>query len=386
MGLFEKVFVKPNTNKQMDSYFKSFTAYQPAFKNFSGALYESELVRSALDAKARHISKLKVEFDGSAKPTLRTAMRVRPNPYQTWTQFLYRLSTILDMQNTAFIVPVVDKYGELRGYYSLLPSRCDVMNYNNEAWLRYKFSTGEIGAVEFRKCGILTKMQYKDDFFGESNYALNPTMQLISIQNQGIQEGIKSSASFRFMAKLNNFKTPDDLKREQKAFTEANFSADVGGGIALFPNTYSEIQQIKSSPFTVDAEQMKLIQMNVFNYFGINEDILQNKAIGDSMDAFFEGSIEPFAIQLSEVMTNMTYSSLEQSYGARVLVTSNRLQYMSTTAKIQMAQQLGDRGMITINEVRELFNYAPLPGGDIAPIRGEYKTVEDNTDGGNNND
>lgn len=373
MSLFDKIFQKEPRPAQGEQFFKTFNAYAPVFTTWNGALYESELVRAALDAKARHISKLQVVLDGAAKPKLKTAVSSAPNEFQTWGQFLYRVSTILDMQNTAFIVPVLDRYAEMRGYYCVLPSRCSIVEFNGTQWLRYQFSTGQIGAVELSKCGIMTKFQYKDDFFGEKNSALNPTMDLINIQHQGITEGVKSSASFRFMAKLTNFKSPDDLAKEQKNFTAKNLSMD-SGGLLLFPNTYGDIQQITSTPFTVDSAQMQMIQMNVYNYFGVNEEILQNKAMGDSLDAFYEGSIEPFAIQLSDVMTNMTYSALEKAYGARVMVNANRLQYMKTSDKVNFIKELGDRGLITINEARDLLNYGPLPNevGDLRPIRGEY--------------
>lgn len=59
------------------------------------------------------------------------------------------------------------------------------------------------------------------------------------------------------------------------------------------------------------------------------------------------------------------------------MVSANRLQYMSTTQKVSMAQQLLDRGVMSINEARELFNYAPVEGGDIRTIRGEYKNTEE---------
>ncbi|MBQ2016185.1 MAG: phage portal protein, partial [Clostridia bacterium] len=122
---------------------------------------------------------------------------------------------------------------------------------------------------------------------------------------------------------------------------------------------------------------------NVFNYFGVNEAVLQNKATDEQLDSFFDGAIEPFSIQLSQVLEKMLFTNREISVGNHVYVAANRLQYMSTTHKINMAQQLGDRGMITINEVRELFNYPPLPeGGDKAPIRGEYYFAgEEKTDG-----
>lgn len=379
MSLFDAIFGKRQERVQAETFFKTFSAYSPVFTSWNGMLYESELVRYAVDARARHISKLKVDFMGAAKPKLRAVMKHRPNDFQTWSQFMYRLSTILDMQNTAFIVPVLDKYAELKGYYCVLPSRCAIVEANGKQYLRYQFSTGQTAAVEFARCGIVTKFQYKDDFFGETNRALTPTMDLITMQNQGIREGIKSSASFRFMAELTNFKSPKDLVEEQKNFTSTNFKADAGG-LLLFPNTYRNVQQIKSTPFTVDAEQMKLIQTNVFNYFAVNEKIVQNTAIGDELDAFYEGAIEPFAIQLSEVMSKMTYTDIERSYGSFVFVSANRLQYMKTSDKINFIEKMTDRGLMTVNEARELLNYSPLTeGGDRLPVRGEYWLI--NSDG-----
>ena len=108
MSLFEKIFSRPQINaaQTANTVFKTLTAYEPIFTNWNGAIYESELVRSAIDARARHISKLKVEVIGSANPTLQTKLRLRPNSWQTWSQFLYRASTILDMNNTLVIVLV----------------------------------------------------------------------------------------------------------------------------------------------------------------------------------------------------------------------------------------------------------------------------------------
>lgn len=384
MGLFEKLFPRQTARRQVEEYFKTLTAYRPVFTSWHGAIYESELVRAAIDTRARHISKMSVVFTGAAKPYLQSKLKIAPNEWQTWSQFLYRLSTILDNQNSAFIVPVFGQYGEVTGMFPVLPSKCEIVETaDGVPYLRYTFITGEKASIERELCGLMTKFQYKDDFFGESNSALAPTMDLIHTQDQGIKEAIKNGATFRFMAKLNNFSKPEDLAKERKRFSRENFEAEDGGGLLLFPNTYADIQQIKSTPFTVDADQMNAIKENVFNYFGVNEEVLQNKATDEQLDSFFDGAIEPFSIQLSQVLEKMLFTNREISVGNHVYVAANRLQYMSTTHKINMAQQLGDRGMITINEVRELFNYPPLlEGGDKAPIRGEYYFAgEEKTDG-----
>lgn len=395
MSLLEKIFRPSEAKKseealaQARAVFQTLSAYTPVFTNWGGAIYESEIVRAAIDARARHISKLKVETHGTANPSLQSKLAQGPNQWQTWSQFLYRTSTILDVNNTAFIVPVFDDRMIITGMYPVLPASCSLVEYDDEIWLRYQFTNGQYAAVEYRKCAVLTKHQYSKDFFGDSNRPLNETMQLIHIQNQGIEEGVKNSATFRFMAQLGNFSSSDDVKKERERFTAANLSTDSkSGGFLLFPNTYKDIKQIDVRPYAMDAEQMKQIRENAFNYFGVSEDVLQNKAHGDSLEGFFDGAIEPFAIQFSEATTKMLFSERERAQGSYLIANANRLQYMSVSQKVQMAKELGDRGAILIDEIRELFNYSPLPdgAGQVAPIRGEYKATDELSEGSNNDE
>ena len=377
MGLFETLFKRaPKPVGRYEGDYKMLSVYEPKFNRYEGSIYESELVRAAINARATHISKLKVEVLGAARPALQNKLKHGPNQFQTWSQFLYRLSTILDVHNTAFITPVYDMYGEISGIYAPLPDKCSVVQWGSVPYLRYEFAHGQKAAIELDYCGILTKHQYRSDIFGESNKALFPTMDLISIQDQGIKEGVKSAATFRFMAQMDNFVKPDDLAKEQKRWSEKNLLVK-SGGLLLFPNTYKNIQQVNVKPFVVDAEQMKAIRDSIYEYFGVNEDVLTNKAYGDAWAAFYEGAIEPFAIQFSEVMTKMLFTFREQSQGNIVMATANRLQYMSNNDKLNVTAQLLDRGMLTLNEAREIWNMSPVDGGDARIIRGEYYNAND---------
>lgn len=379
MGLFEKLFGKIKEPRgEYKGSFKMLNAYEPRFTTWGGSIYEQQLVRAAINARATHISKLAVQVIGSAKPALQNKLKKGPNEFQTWSQFLYRLSTILDVHNTAFITPVLDQYGDISGVYSPLPDKCELVQYGKTPYLRYHFSTGETAAIELENCGIMTKYQYRHDLMGENNHALFPTMELINIQNQGIEEGVKSAATYRFMAQLSNFSKAEDLAKERKRFTAENFSREAdAGGLLLFPNTYNNIRQIDVKPWVVDADQMNMIQKNVYEYFGVNENILQNKVYGNEWSAFYEGAIEPFAIQFSEVMTRMLFTFNEQGYGNRVMATSNRLQYMTNADKLNVSAQLLDRGIISVNDAREIWNLPPVDGGDVRIIRGEYYNADD---------
>lgn len=380
MSLFDFIFKNrpKEPTGRYTSDFRMLNGYTPRFTTWNGGLYESELIRSAIHTRATHMSKLSVEIQGSARPQLANRLKHAPNQFQTWGQFLYRASTILDLHNSCVICPMFDQYGDVYGLYTPLPSECEIVEYNGVPYMKYIFHNRETAAVELSLCGIMTKHQYRSDFFGENNNALIPTQELIHIQNQGIAEGVKSAASYRFMARLSNFTKDSDLAKERQRFTEENFSSRArGGGMLLFPKTYEDIRQIDVKPWVVDADQMKVIRESVNQYFGVNEDILENKAYGDSWNAFYEGAIEPFAIQFSDVTTKMLYTLREQSQGNRIFASSNRLQYLSNSDKLKVSSEMLDRGIMSINDVREIWNLPPVEGGDVRIIRGEYYNADE---------
>ena len=372
MGLIDAIFGRKRADPQGSAY-QTLTAYQPVFRTWGGQIYESELVRAAIDAKARHAAKLQYTMVGQARPKLYTQTKSAPNPWMTWSQFLERSKNIYEVQNNLFIVPLLDETGEVNGYFPAVPNECEVINISGEPYLKFTFIRGQTKAIRLQRVGLVVKHQLKDDFFGEKNSALNATMELVNMVNQGIQEGVKNSATFRFMAQLNSKAFDEDLRKERERFDKNNFRGE-SGGLLLFGNQFSNIQQIRQEGYKVDAEQSKLIKENVLDYFGVSEAVIQNRANGDELDAFFNGDIEVFAIKLSDAMTRMVFTQREINGGNAIKFTANRLQYMSVGSKIAMAQQLGDRGILTIDEIRELFNYDPLPDGtgQHVPIRGEY--------------
>ena len=395
MGLFEKIFGKREQPAVMKAQhvFKLLDGYVPAFHTWTGSIYESDLIRAALDAHGRHAAKLQVNIQGAARPNLQNRMKIQPNPFQTWSQFLYRTAVILYARNTAFIVPTRGEYGEINGVIGIVPERWELVEYNGTPYVRFYLKDNRRAAVELYETGILTRYQYRSELFGESNEAMKPVLDLIELQRQGIQEGIKNGASYRFSAQSDNWASDEDLAQEMERFNKFTFqNKKSSGGMILFPNTYTNVQQLKQESYKVDADQLKVIKENVFDYFAVNEDIIQNKAFGDAWLAFYEGAIEWLAIQLSDVMTRMLYNERERQFGNRVFFTSNRLQYMSNADKLNAIQTFADRGLMTRNELREIVNLAPLPDpwGNQIPARGEYYDVtnppDDKTgDGGTDN-
>jgi len=378
MGLFDKIFGKKDNSREVEikDYFKTLTAYTPVFTTFEGSLYEMELTRAITHSFATACSKLKPEIMGTAYKSLEKTLQFRPNPFMNTVQFLYRVATILEVNNNAFIVPLEDELGTITGYYPILPASCEVMDVGGVAYLRYTFSSGERAAIEFNKVGILTQFQYEDDFFGSDNSVLHPTIQMIHTQNEGIVNGVRNSAMIRFLAKIPGVLDEEDLKKTRDNFSAKNLSADNKSGIIFYDSKISDLKQVENKPFLVNHAQMKQIQENAFNYFGMNENILQNKYSEDEWNAYYEGKIEPFAIQLSLAMSNMTFTPRELAFGNGIIFTANRLQYASNATKLELSTSLFDRAVLSINDVMKMWQLPLVENGEQRYIRKEYSQVE----------
>ena len=381
MGMLEKLFGRKEQPAALKNaqIFRMLEGYSPVWTTWRGCVYESELIRASLDAWGRHAGKLKPTLKGSAAEELQNRLKVKPNRFREWSQFLYQTATVLGVRNNAFMVKTRDDYGNPTGIINIIPECWELVEYQNEPWIRFHLSNNKRRAERLAETGILVRMQYKNELFGESNEPLQPVLDLISMQRQGITEGIKNGNSYRFWAQSDNWAADEDLAGEMERFNKFTFgNKKTAGGVLIFPNTYTNIQQMKHEGFTVDKEQQEHIKSNVFDYFCVNEDILQNKAFGDAWLAFYEGFVEWFAIQMSEVISGMLFTDRERaSYNNEIFFTSNRLQYMSNSDKLNAVMQLGDRGLATRNELREVLNMAPLPEpiGSQIPARGEYYDV-----------
>lgn len=382
MGLLQSIFgstKKPDKEQLVQQYYETLTGYKPAFKTFEGSLYEMELTRAAIHSFATHCSKLKPVVKGEARTDLAKYLPFRANAWQVTSQYLYRLATILMCNNNAFIFPIVDENEKVKGFFPALPASVELKEYKGELWYVYKFAKNQRAAIEFERVGLMTQFQYKDDFFGENNSAMQPTLELMNTQNQGIIEGIKQGAAIRFIAILNQTLKNKDIDAEKKRFSEANLKQNYDG-VMMIDQKYKEVKQIESKPYIIDADQIKNIRENVFNYFGTNEKILQNNFTSAEWNAYYEGKIEPFSLQAGLVHTAMIFTEKERSYGNEVFFESNRLQYLSPQEKMQTVIQLFDRGFLTHNQGLEIFNLPGVPGGDRRFIRREYAVVNELTD------
>jgi len=297
----------------------------------------------------------------------------------TTSQFIARVATILEVENTAFIIPLEDGEGRLLGFYPIMPNKSELVEYGGITYLRYMFSNGKWAAIEYDRVGVMNQHQYNDDFFGETNAALKPTMQLIHTNNQGIIAGVKNSAQIRFIAKIANMVKAEDIKKERDRFAEENLSEENKSGMMIYDNKFSDVTQVKSDQYTINATQMKQIAQNVFSYFGTNENILQNSYDEEGFNAYFQGKIEPFAIQLSLVLSKMTFTERQIAHGNMFVLNMSRLEFASVATRTTLSTQFFDRGLLNRKEIREILGLPAVDDDDSETffIRSEYTRLED---------
>lgn len=368
-SLFDAVFHRPQM-QAVNGYFETFTAYAPSFTTWQGGLYEAELTRSIIESGADHASKLKPEISGSAQPNAARALLHAPNPWMTTPQFIKRVWTMLQVNDTALIVPLGDG-NEVTGYYPVLPSQCEAYDVGGELWLNLRFPTGDTVLVEWSRVGVMTRHQYQSDLFGDGTNVLKPTLELMHAQAEAEQTAIRQGAAIRFIGKLSQNRNEKDANTARKSFN-SQLSADNAGGIAVYDKLFSDVQQITPTSYTVDAAQMERIEKSAYRFFGSNEDIVMNRADEDTFNSYYEGRIEPFAVQLGFVMTDMTFTPNEIAHGNSIMFSANRLEFASNTTKLNVSVELFDRGIWCGNQVADVFQSAHYDGGERHVIRGEY--------------
>ena len=125
MGIMEKIFGRREQPAGLKNaqVFKLLEGYTPAFTTWRGSIYESELIRASLDAWGRHAAKLKPNLRGSAEEELQNRLKVKANPFQEWSKFLYQTATVLGVRNTAFLVKTRDEYNRTTGIINILPQQ-----------------------------------------------------------------------------------------------------------------------------------------------------------------------------------------------------------------------------------------------------------------------
>ncbi|MBT2813082.1 phage portal protein [Staphylococcus coagulans] len=356
--------IERNTAQQ----FEMLTGGFKSLSQFSGDAYSNDIYRSAVDTIARHIAKLSGKHVNNTKDfnnyKINRILQNRPNPYMSAYDFLYKVATQYYLFNNAFILVQKDNKGNLRNLYPLTPSSVEyVVDGVGEMYLKFLFNDGEVVHLHLSEIAVLRRHFNSNELLGDNNDAIMNTLQLAHTQNEGMTEAIKNSAQIRGILKYNQALSPSKLKEAKEEFTNNYLSMANNGGVVPL-DTSMDYQQLNISDVQVDTSQIKVIKQKIYEYLGINEAIVTGSYDENTWQAFFESTIEPFAIQLSSELTEKIFTEREQSFSNRIIYESSKLQYASNQSKSTIIKELLPLGLLTINEARDLMNLPHVEDGD----------------------
>lgn len=377
MGLLEMIFKRPQALQKARGYFQMLDGYRPVYSSWRGGLYEMQQTASIINTISTDCGKAVPELSGHSKK-LEYMLKHRPNPWMNTSDFIERVVTCYLCDNNAFILPILDEYDRVVGLFPTKASSCQTLDVNGELYLRFEFPNRQVGVIEYSRVGHIKRMLYDNDLFGTPNIAMNQTLSILHAQNESVENALKESGFIRFMAKIREQLLDEEaFKNQRDMFSKINFGSD-NRQMLLYDSRYEEIKQVDSKPVYLDDKQQSLISTNINNYFGVSDKVVQHSFKDDyEWSAYFEGVIEPILIKIEHEITKMLYTDQQIIAGNGVYMTTNRLQYMTNQSKLEFSTQMFDRGVISGNDVCDIWNLAHYGDeGDKHYIRREYIDVQ----------
>ena len=366
-SLFNIIFGnKKQTQAITQTQLKMLNSYNAQFTTLSNNTYDSKVTKQCIDRIATHCAKLipkhiKGNVSNNIKGDINFLLQSQPNPLMTKFDFIYKTISMLYTDCNAFIFISKDKQGFITGFYPVIATNYELLQDNfGNIYLKFQFVNGLTYILPYLELIHLRLFYNQHDIFGTSNKVLKTDIDTAHTASEGIKNAIKTSNNLKGILKYSNSLLKEkDIKASKDAFVADFLNLENESGIAAVDGK-AEFQEVNLKPITLDKEQLEQVNNNIFDYFGISEKIVKNNFTEEEWNAFFEGVIEPRAIQLSDAFTSKIFSIKARKDEHKIVFTTNRLQYASLTNKINLIKIAGSYGLLTKDDGREILDMPPL--------------------------
>lgn len=394
-SFFETIFGKKESKQELSSY-KVLNGYESFFSTWGKTVYDSKVARTAIDRIATHGAKLtpkhiQNDVNHPIKGDINYILQNKPNPFMTTFDFLYKILSQYYTYNNAFVYIAKNSQGFITGFYPILSYEDKLLqDKSGKVYLRFKFVNGRNYTLPYTDLIHLKRFYNDDDFWGNSNKVLHTDLETAHTSSEGIKNAIKMTNSLKGILTFTNaMLKPEDIKKNRDAFVQDFIGRSNKSGIVAL-DSKATFQDINMKPVTLDNEQLKRVNQNIYDYFGVSEEIIRNNYTPEKWNAFFEGVIEPLSIQLEEAFTNAIFSEKAIKEGHRIIFTTHRLQYASIDSKIKLLQTILPYGLVTKDTALELLDMHPIGGEEGAKILQSLNNIDSSIansyQGGGNNE
>ena len=398
MGFFDRFKRKPEAEARERNQGKSIpiTINCWNYRRFHGELLDIDAVVACIDALARNLAKMRltairqVKDSVAVTETTSDVARVlkKPNEYMTQYDFIYKVAALYFASNNVFIWPEYED-GKLVALWPINYTRFKLFEKDGIKVARFELHHNHYYTVPYSDLIHLRNHYFNDELYGDENSPFSPIAELMHAQNQGIIEGIKSSALIRGLLIAAGVMKEEDITKARERFIEENLDAKNNGGVMIIDGKF-DYKNIESKPYIIDADTRNQTRQSTFDYFGVNEDFVQNKFTSEKYEAIYEGKLEPFAIMITDALTAFLFTERELGFGNEVHANMNKVKYQSTSAVVSIVNATRELGLFTRDEYREMLGYEPLGperGGDeIMIATNNYESNTQVQEGEGNNE
>lgn len=392
-SLFETIFGKKKTEKEWGS-FQVLNGYDAFFTSFGKETYDSKVARTAIDRISTHAAKLtpkhiQNDVNHPIKGEINYILQNKPNPIMTTYDFIYKITSQLFTYNNAFVLIAKDSSGMITGFYPILSYENKLLqDKSGRIYLKFKFYNGRTYTLPYEDLIHLRRFYNDDDFWGSNNRVLETDLETAHTSTEGIKNAIKLTNGLKGILNFTGaMLKQEDIKKNRDDFVRDFLKKPNQPGIAAL-DTKATFQEINMKPITLDNEQLKMVNTNIYDYFGISEAIIRNDYTPEKWNAFFEGVIEPLSIMYGEAFTDAIFGERAIRDGHRIIFTTHRLQYASIDQKVRLLQTILPYGLVTKDTALELLDMHPIGGEEGAKILQSLNNIDSNIaneyQGGNN--
>lgn len=376
MGWLDKLRRKPPAKAEYADMLNGFT---PIFSQFGDDIYASDVVQQAINCIVSEMKKLTPQHvrtsncdvtpvAGSIQTVLQT-----PNEIMTTADFIEKIVWQLLFNYNAFVIPTyyvwTDKDGSEKRYYTGLypiqPTQVDfIQDMSDRLFVKFTFANNYettlaySDVIHIRHRFSVNEFMGGNEFGQPDNEALLKTLDLNYQLLHNLSKAMVSSCAINGVVK---FKSMIDDGKTEKALKELERKLKNSESGFLPLDITSEFIPLNREIQLVDEATLKFIDEKILRHFGVPLCILTGDYTKEQYEAFYQKTLEPLIIAMSQAFTRTLFTPRERSFGNKIQFYPKDLIFMSVEQTLEMVRLLGDSGSIYENEKRVAFGLRPLP-------------------------
>ena len=398
MGIFK--YLKNVLKGSGGTYESWLTDSQPIFTSFGKNVYLSDFVNNAIDRVASEISKIDIksvvqtqDSVGIQNDDITRLFRFKPNPLQTTSDFLANVEWLRRKDRNAFIYPQYEivtlpdgrQFRRYVAMYPLKPTGISIGVNGGQVWeIKFTFEDGTTYTLPYANLihlrwrrGSNTVIGGGDDYGQANDYDIIRTIDALDKTVQGLPKSIEASLQVKGVYHAKTLVDSEDMKNLTAVRDEFERHIVTSKSGMIATDLGGEFTPVNIRAADIPETAFKFLKAVIQERYGVSAAILSGDYTGEQHGAFYQTAIEDFIVQFEQAMTACLFTVREQDVGHRVKCYYSKVNYLSTSDKLNLANLAKETGIMSLNQINEMFGLEPFESGDRRLQSLNYVNIED---------